>query len=131
MASRQKGDRSMVEVVTIGAPGFGEWCWNLSVRAAGWRDTLSRFVDAELDVQVTSGVLVLPSARVQRLRASEWAVLWPELAGRIGVVLDWRGIQRASAWAPTAKSGAHIPLSGGAFIERTASTFVVRGAPSV
>lgn len=113
------------------APGFSDWCWDLSVRAAGWRDALARFVDSELDVQVTSGALVLPIARVRRLRASEWAVLWPELAGRIGVVLDWRGIERASAWAPTAKSGAHIPLSGGALIERTASTFVVRCAPSL
>jgi hypothetical protein len=54
-------------------------------------------------------------------------VLWPAIAARAGVVMDRRGIARASAWAPRAKAGQVVPLSGDARILRTASTFVVQG----
>jgi len=41
-------------------------------------------------------------------------------------VLDRRGILRAARWAPTARVGQRIPVSGGHQIERTARTFIVR-----
>lgn len=107
-------------------PGFGAWCWELSRRAADWRATLSRAVDERVSPVRLDGALVFPAAPLRGLGAPEWAVLWPELAARIGVTMDWRGIGRASAWAPTATTGAHIPLAGGAVIERTRTTFVLR-----
>ncbi len=108
-------------------PGFGEWCWDLSRRAAAWRTELLQLVDAQLAPAQVDGVLVLPLARVRGLTPAGWAMLWPELAARVGVTMDWRGIARASEWAPTAKTGSHIPLAGGALIERTRTTFVLRG----
>lgn len=110
------------------SPGFGDWCWEIAQRAVDWRTALARFVAAELGAQVNEQAVIVPVASVLRLQEAEWAMVWPELAGRIGVVMDWRGIARASAWAPIAKAGAHIPLSGGARIERTATTFVLRGS---
>ncbi|MBX7119838.1 MAG: hypothetical protein K1X31_12625, partial [Gemmatimonadaceae bacterium] len=62
--------------------------------------------------------------------AEGWAVLWPAIAARAGVVMDRRGIARAAAWAPGATAGQAIPLSGDARIVRTASTWVVSAAPS-
>lgn len=114
-------------------PGFGEWCWDRSVCAAAWRRELATFVDDVLMPTMVPGGLVLSLASVRALSPEGWAVLWPELAGRVSVTMDWRGIARASAWAPSARAGAHIPLSGGAVIERTASSFVIRAAhaPSV
>jgi tRNA(Ile)-lysidine synthase len=109
-------------------PGFGAWCWELSRRAADWRESLRSLVDERLAPASVEGALVVPVASVRGLRAAEWAMLWPELAARIGVTMDWRGIARASEWAPTAQSGARIPLSGGALIERTRTTFVLRAA---
>lgn len=109
-------------------PGFGDWCWDLSERAAVWRRELVQFVDTRLGPTHTDGALVIPIAPVRGLTSAGWALLWPELAARVGVTMDWRGIARASEWAPTAKTGAQIPLSGGARIERTRTTFVVRAA---
>ncbi len=110
------------------APGFGAWCWEIAERSADWRTALARLVEAELGVQVSGQAVIIPVAPVRGLQEAHWAIVWPELAGRIGVVMDWRGIARASAWAPTATAGARIPLSGGAVIERTATTFVLRGS---
>jgi len=53
-------------------------------------------------------------------------ILWPEIAGRAGVALDWRGIERVAREASALKPGGRIPLSGGATLERTATSFVIR-----
>lgn len=127
---RNRVRHELLPVLERVAPGFGAWCWEIAERAADWRSALARLVDTELGAQVSERAVVVPVASVRRLGEAEWAIVWPELAGRIGVVMDWRGIARASAWAPGAKAGSQIPLSGGAMIGRTATTFVLRGASS-
>jgi tRNA(Ile)-lysidine synthase len=108
-------------------PGFDEWCWDLSERAAAWRRDVDAFIESTLlPTESPDGSVVLRAAPTTTLRAGEWAVLWPALAARAGVVMDRRGVERAAAWAPRAKVGAEIPLSGGASISRTGATFVVR-----
>ena len=110
------------------APGFSEWCWAIGERAAEWREALERLVDGLGVTLVDTESLVLSAAPLDRLSASEWSVLWPALAARVGVVMDRRGIDRAAAWAPRSSPGQAIPLSGEARIERTAQTFVIRSA---
>lgn len=107
-------------------PGFAKWCWDLSERGASWRSALADFVDESLNPVALEQGLVFQAAPLLQLTSNEWAVLWPELAARAAVTMDWRGIERASAWARGAKAGTSIPLAGGAGIERTASTFVIR-----
>lgn len=111
-------------------PGFGDWCWALGERAAHWRESMEQVVDALGVRHADAATLVLPAAALGRCGAAEWRVLWPALAARVGVVMDRRGIERASAWAPRAKAGQSIPLSGDARIARTAATFVVKGTPA-
>lgn len=109
------------------APGFSDWCWSLSGRAASLRAELAAFVDAVLlPERAGAHSLVLDARRVRSLGAAEWRVLWPELASRAGVTMDRRGIERASAWAPRAQPGSEIQLAGGGSIARTGRTFVVR-----
>ena len=111
-------------------PGFSEWCWALGVRAAEWRAAVERFVDRLGVTPAGSGTtVVVPVQRLAGLTAPEWDVLWPALAARVGVVMDRRGIERASAWAPRSTAGQAIPLSGEARIERTLHTYVIRSAP--
>jgi hypothetical protein len=54
------------------------------------------------------------------------AVVWPEVAARVGLAMDRRGIARVAAWAPSAVAGGRIQLAGGAEILRTHSAFVLR-----
>ena len=109
------------------SPGFAEWCWALGVRAAAWREEMEALVDSIGATIPDAGTLVLPASHVGLLGPREWAVLWPALAARVGVVMDRRGTERAAEWAPRAAAGQAIPLSGDAGIERTRSTFVIRG----
>lgn len=108
-------------------PGLSAWCWDLSGRAAALRADVASFVDEALGPVVPSpGTLVVDVAPLKQLGADEWTVLWPELAARVGVTMDRRGLERASAWAPVANTGSEIQLAGGATIARTGRTFVVR-----
>jgi len=108
-------------------PGFGAWCWALGARAAEWRERMEHLVCGLGVRSVAPGSVMVPVAPVAHCGAGEWAVLWPAIAARAGVVMDRRGTARAAAWAPRAKAGQVVPLSGDARILRTASTFVVQG----
>lgn len=108
-------------------PGFSAWCWALGERASAFRAEVAQFVDRVLTpTRMPDGALVIAAAPLVGVGATEWGLLWPELLGRVGVAMDRRGIERAAAWAPTARAGAGIPLAGGAAIARTGATFVVR-----
>lgn len=109
-------------------PGFADWCWQLGGRAAEWRARMDELlVDAGVQ-RIAPDSVIVPVAPFASCGADEWAVLWPAVAARVGVVMDRRGIARAAAWAPRARTGQGIPLAGDARIVRTASTFVVRAS---
>lgn len=114
------------------APGFRAWCGDLAMRAAAWRTAMAAVVDGSVaPTHTTDGALVIWASRVETLGPDEWAVLWPELAARVGVVMDRRGIARASAWAPRARAGGEVQLARGATIRRTTRTFVIRASATL
>ena len=116
-----------MRAATAARPGFVAELCAIGDRAAAWRRALAELVDG-LEVQVVSQSLVVAASALEDIDAAGRAVLWPELAGRLGLTMDRRGVARAAAWSITARAGQSIPLSGGACIERTARTFVIRPA---
>jgi len=126
---RNRVRHELLPALERASPGFGEWCWSLGARAAAWRDGVEELVDTLLVGPGDAGTAVVAAAPIAECGAREWAVLWPAIAARAGVVMDRRGIERAAAWAPRAKAGQTMPLSGDATIARTAATFVVKGTP--
>ena len=104
-------------------PGFGAALIGIARRAAAWRDSVEQIVDT-LGAQLLPP-LVVPLDPLRDLAPDALAMLWPAIAGRAGVVLDWRGTERLVAFTRTGKAGGRIPLSGGAQVERTAATFVL------
>ncbi len=108
-------------------PGFARELAAIGERAAEWRSALASLTDS-LSPRRVGNALVLDATALDGFAPEALAILWPELAGRVDVVMDWRGIERVAAWTRFARPGQRIPLSGGATVERTAKTFVVRGA---
>jgi len=105
--------------------GFSADLVALGVRAATWRAGLADVVDT-LGARPVADALVVDVQPLASLTRDGLGIVWPELAARVGVVMDRRGIARAAAWTPRAKAGQRVPLSGGAVLERTARTFVIR-----
>jgi tRNA(Ile)-lysidine synthase len=126
---RNRVRHDLLPALEAATPGFRAWCLSLSERAAAVRALSERVVDGMAPSRNVDGTLVVRAAALEGLAGNEWRALWPALAARANVVMDRRGIERASEWAPHAAPGAEIPLAGGARIARTASTFVIRPAP--
>lgn len=119
-------------------PGFAAWLLALSRRSAAWRGRVAATVDSLVGwshsgqwsvtpaVLRASGTLVVPAAEMGAFTADELAILWPELVGRLGMALDRRGLERLVREGPHLGVGSRIPLAGGAVVERTTSSYVVR-----
>jgi tRNA(Ile)-lysidine synthase len=110
-------------------PGFREELVAVGRRAAAWRAQLAELVDG-MGARRTGDAVVVGAEPLVSLTPEGLAVVWPEVAGRAGFVLDRRGVERLAAWTVRARPGQRIPLSGGVAAERTARTFVVRRGAS-
>lgn len=110
-------------------PGFAREMAAIGERAAAWRGELAALVST-LGARVVGHALVVDASALDGFSAEALRIVWPEIAGRLGVVLDRRGVDRLAGWSPTAAVGGRIPLSGGAHVERTSATFVLRGGPA-
>lgn len=106
-------------------PQFAAELCAIGEQAAGWRRALAAVVDT-LEVQQVGQSLVVAASALDGIDAAGRSVLWPELAGRLGLTMDRRGVARAAEWSIVALAGQRMPLSGGAWIERTTRTFVIR-----
>jgi len=109
-------------------PGFGRSVLALSQRAAEWRAQSERLVDV-IGPVASSGSVAVPSKVMRAMPSEGLGHLWVAIAGRAGVVLDRRGTERVAAFTIGGKPGGRIPLSGGAVVECTPTTFVLRASP--
>lgn len=136
--SRNRVRHEILPALERADPGFSRWCYDLSTRAAALRRGVAHWVDDALTPTVSdSGREVATSlervrsvgvraAPLSALDPHTAAVVWPEVAARVGLAMDRRGIARVAAWAPSAVVGGRIQLAGGAEIFRTHSAFVLR-----
>jgi tRNA(Ile)-lysidine synthase len=107
-------------------PGFGDEMIAVAQRAADWREGVESFVDG-LGLMLIPP-LVVPLESLAGMSAEALGILWPAVAARAGLALDWRGTERLVAFTRDGKAGTRIPLSKGAEVGRTATTFVVRAS---
>jgi tRNA(Ile)-lysidine synthase len=96
-------------------PNLDAQLLDLSRRAADWRaevDAVAAEVAAPADgLASTVSVAVTDVAGYD---AKSLAVLWPALAGRVGLALDWRGTERVVAFTIyEGRAGASMQLAGG------------------
>jgi tRNA(Ile)-lysidine synthetase, C-terminal domain len=62
--------------------------------------------------------------------ADSHAMLWPALAGRVGLALDARGIRRIASFASLHPRSGSIPLAGGWCLEATRDTYILGRHPT-
>ena len=120
---RNRVRRELLPAIERVRPGFTKWLLVTSARGAAWRRGLSDAVD-----HMQAGLLpgIFPAGWLEGMTPEAAAIVWQEVASRVGVTLDWRGIERLVKEGPKLKPGKEIPLSGGVSVQRTVTTFVVR-----
>jgi tRNA(Ile)-lysidine synthase len=106
-------------------PEFETEMLALARRAAAWRWDVERLVKQCCPVDRIRNDFVVAAADLAGYDAASLAIIWPVIAARAGVTLDWRGTSRVVAFTTGGRVGSSIQLSGGVEVERTRERFVV------
>lgn len=115
----------ILPAILAARPGFGDELIDIGRRAAEWRARIEA-------VALTFPMMTEPSGSQSFARppfaghsADSLRVLWPALAARAGVVLDWRGTERLASFTIDGETGQSIQLAGGVEVrmERGALVF--------
>ena len=101
------------------APDLGDALVGASRRAAQLRDAVDEWIDANAARVVRSGYVAVSAGALTERSDEELMLLWPAIAARAGVAMDWRGTARAAAFTRKGRVGATIQLSGGWSITRS------------
>jgi len=89
---------------------------------------VERYAEQIVSRRAGSDALTVEAARLTRHSRAQLSLLWPAIASRVGVAMDWRGTERASAFTMQGRVGARMPLSGGWEIARERDRFELRRA---
>ena len=87
------------------------------------RSTRSIEAGRSYSADLGEGELSVTVAALGELDPESLAILWPALAARAGVVLDWRGTRRIAEFTTKGRVGGRIQLSGGWTVYRSRSAF--------
>jgi tRNA(Ile)-lysidine synthase len=101
---------------------------DIARRAAAVRRDVERYAEHITSRRADRDALTVDAVRLTRHSRAELSLLWPAIASRIGVAMDWRGTERASAFTMQGGVGARMPLSGGWEIARERDRFELRRA---
>jgi tRNA(Ile)-lysidine synthase len=107
-------------------PEFEAEILRLARRAAAWRWNVERLVKQCCPVDRIGGHFAVAAADLNGYDAASLAVMWPAIAARAGVTLDWRGTSRVVAFTTGGRVGSSIQLSGGVEVVRTREQFLIR-----
>ncbi len=112
-------------------PGLDAELLRLSQRAAALRVEVDAVADA-MAMHRASGEPIRVSVAVTDLAgydAESLALLWPALAARVGLALDWRGTERVVAFTTSGgRPGASMQLAGGWEVVRDRLRLTLRRA---
>lgn len=107
-------------------PGFSEWLFDLSKRAAAWRAGMDALAARCCpSIEVHAGGLSVAASELLGYDEASLAVLWASIAGRAGLALDQRGTRRLAAFTISNAPGTSMPLSGGWEVASAPGRFVL------
>ena len=110
---------------------FDEELLALGRTAAVWRRETDALA-AGVSTLRGGGAIDVDVVSIRTLDAPQLSLLWPAIAGRVGLALDRRGTERLAAFARSSRVGARVQVSGGWEAVRSRATVRLhRAAPSV
>ena len=120
---RNRVRRDLLPALSRVAPGFDDALIDTARRAARVRERIDAWVAARARVDASLPSVSIAAAELERHDEAGLAVVWPALAARVGLAMDWRGTMRAAAFTRGCRVGARMPLSGGWEIVRGRDSF--------
>lgn len=123
---RNRVRRDLLPALSRVAPGLDDALIDTARRAALVRERIDAWVGARARVDASQPSVSIAAAELARHDEAGLAIVWPALAARVGLAMDWRGTMRAAAFTRGCRVGARMPLSGGWEIVRSREAFVVQ-----
>jgi tRNA(Ile)-lysidine synthase len=123
---RNRVRRDLLPALERAHPAFGEQLLGLSRRAGEWRARLDNVVASLAQVSRGGESVRVAVGDLSPYSPAELASLWPAIAARVGLAMDWRGTARAAAFTNASRTGSRIQLSGGWEIARFREQFELR-----
>ena len=126
---RNRVRHHLLPALRVVSPGLEDGLLELSVRAAEWRAELAALVDRHVRWSAFGDgahALDVVADDIVGFSREALAILWPELAGRVGLALDRRGTDRLAAFTIEGQVGARMQLSGGWQVMRARECFELR-----
>jgi len=120
---RNRVRRDLLPALSRATPGLDDELLGLARGAAAWRDRLDAMAAAISHVDMRGRGVSVAVNDVTGYSRAELSVLWPAIAARVGLAMDWRGTVRAAAFTTQSRVGARIQLSGGWEISRSRHLF--------
>ena len=120
---RNRVRRDLLPALARARPGLHDDLLSLARGAADWRDRVDAIACAVSRVDARRGAVSVAAADLEGYSRAELSVLWPAIAARVGLAMDWRGTVRAAAFTTESRVGARIQLSGGWEIWRSRHLF--------
>lgn len=122
---RNRVRRDLLPALARARPGLDDDLLSLARGAAAWRDRVDAIASAISVVDGSRGTVSVAVERLEGYSRAELSVLWPAIAARVGLAMDWRGTVRAAAFTTESRVGARIQLSGGWEIWRSRHHFAL------
>jgi tRNA(Ile)-lysidine synthase len=108
------------------SPGFSASMLEIAEKAAAWRAQMEGIALTFPMMSDSDGSPAFDRRALRGFEADSLRCLWPALAARAGVVLDWRGTERLAEFTMKGHTGQQIQLSGGIGVHMDRKTLTFR-----
>lgn len=126
---RNRVRRDLLPALTRARPELADDLLELGRRAAEWRGAVERVVDDAVAPAVHGRRgLDVAALSLAGYSPRSLAVLWPAIAGRVGLALDHRGTRRLVEFTSLGRVGTRVQVAGGWEVYRTTDRFELRRA---
>lgn len=125
---RNRVRHDLLPALESASPGFSRSLLEIAEKASSWRAQMEAIA---LTFPMMSDSPESHSFQRRPLRefpADSLRCLWPALAARAGIVLDWRGTERLAAFTIEGETGQQIQLSGGVRVHLDRQAIIFRSA---
>ena len=99
---------------------------DIAARSSRWRGQLDGFAERVSQIGPDAASAVVAVDDLAGYSRADLTSIWPAIAARVGLAMDWRGTERAAAFTNASRTGARIQLSGGWEIARRRARFELR-----
>jgi len=123
---RNRVRRDLLPALARAEPGFERQLIEVARSAWEWRERVDALVGPLTDVDADEQSVRVHASALRPYSTEELQLVWPAIAARVGLAMDWRGTERASAFTNRSRTGTRIQLSGGWEIVRSREYFELR-----